>query len=164
MQKLIILLFITFLVGCSPAYFQPQQPGKEYLDLIKDWQDRILQEGWNESFVDEIMAKCVFLSKYKADPKGMDHWMTYREFIDTFQGDCEDIAAFMYGTLKRLNYPEPIRMRILRMPMGDHAVVMVRSANGRWKMFNSVPTPGQFIDLAFSRILVEWDDERIYYP
>ena len=163
MQRLTILLFIL-LFGCSPAYFQPEQPGQAYRHLIENWQQRILEEGWQEALVDDIMAKCILLSKYEAEPYGQDHWMTYREFIQTFQGDCEDIAAFMYGTLKRLQYPEAVRMRIVRMPLGDHAVVMVQLADGRWKLFNSVPLPGQAIDLALSRTLVEWDNEHIYYP
>jgi hypothetical protein len=49
------------------------------------------------------------------------------------------------------------------MPMGDHAVVMVKSSSGKWKMFNSVPMLGDVLDLALSRTLVEWDDENIYY-
>jgi hypothetical protein len=159
-----LVLLIGVAQGCSPAYFQPRQPGNDYRLEIEDWQERIRQEGWHEALVNDIMAKCIRLSKYETDPDATDYWMTYREFIQSFRGDCEDIATFMYGTLKRLNYPEAVRLRALRMPLGDHVVVMVKLPGGRWKMFNSVPMPGDVIDIAFSRTLVEWDEENIYYP
>lgn len=160
---ILIECVLLFSQGCSPAYFQPKQPGNDYRMEIENWQKRVREEGWNEALVDDVMAKCIRLSKYESDPKDVDYWMSYREFTKAFRGDCEDIATFMFGTLKRLEYPEEVRMRVLRMPLGDHAVVMVRLPGGRWKMFNSVPIPGDVVDLAFSRVLVEWDDQNIYY-
>ena len=151
----ILFVLIAFIcIGCSPAYFQPRQPGNDYRIQIENWQNRIRQEGWHDALVDEIMSTCIRLSKYESDPENLDHWMTYQEFVKTFRGDCEDIATFMYGTLKRLQYPKSIRIRVLRMPMGDHAVVMVKLSNDRWKMFNSVPIPGDVFDLALSRTIV----------
>jgi len=50
------------------------------------------------------------------------------------------------------------------MPAGDHAVLMVELATAEWKMYNSIPQPGDFIDIALSRTLVAWDDQHIYYP
>ncbi len=163
-MKYLFVLLVFVCVGCSPAYFQPKQPGNDYRLQIENWQNRIRQEGWHSELINDIMAKCILLSKYEADPKDRDDWMSYQDFVKTFRGDCEDIATFMYGTLKILDYPDAVRMRILRMPMGDHAVVMVKMPSGRWKLFNSVPVPGDVIDLALSRTLVEWDDDRIYYP
>ena len=162
-QRVSLVLVLIF-IGCSPAYFQPQMPGSDYRNQIENWQKRIQQEGWNDALVNDIMSKCILLSKYEPDPKNIDHWMSYREFTKTFRGDCEDIATFMYGTLKRLQYPRPVRMRILRMPLGDHAVVMVKLSSGKWKMYNSVPMPGDVLDLALSRTIVEWDESNIYYP
>lgn len=163
MLRLWFVLVLTC-AACSPAYFQPPQPGIDYRLQIETWQQKIRQKGWSEALVDEIMTTCVMLSKYEPDPKDQDVWMTYQEFTETFQGDCEDIATFMYGTLKRLDYPRDVRLRILRMPLGDHVVVMVQLPGGRWKMFNSVPIAGDIIDIAVSRTLVEWDDDKIYYP
>ena len=111
-----------------------------------------------------MTRSCIQLSKYEPDPIDDDHWETYQEFTRDFKGDCEDITSFMYGTLKRLNYPNNLRFRILRMPLGDHAVLMVELPDQRWKMFNSVPLPGASIDIALSRTVVEWDDKYIYYP
>jgi hypothetical protein len=160
----LILFSLMIVVGCSPAYFQPTQPGNDYRWLIENWQHRIQKEGWNEALVDDVTRSCIELSKYEPDPKDDDHWETYQEFTRDFKGDCEDITSFMYGTLKRLNYPNNLRFRILRMPLGDHAVLMVELPDQRWKMFNSVPQPGAAIDIALARTVVEWDDQYIYYP
>lgn len=86
---------------------------------------------------------------------GDNYWKTYQEFLKGFSGDCENIAIFMYGTLKKLGYPKGIRFRVIRMPLGDHTVLMVELPNSRWKMFNSTPMPGGFFDIAVSRALVE---------
>ena len=163
-MKKLIVFFIIFLVGCSPAYFQPKEPGVDYRWLIENWQQRIQKEGWNEALVDDITSSCIELSKFEPDPVDDDHWETYREFTTDFKGDCEDITAFMYGTLTRLDYPQNIRFRIIRMPLGDHAVLMVELPTGRLKMYNSVPQPGDAFDIALARVLVEWDDKYIYYP
>ena len=162
MKNLIVFFLLTF-IGCSPVYFQSENPGVDYRWEIELWQKRIQKEGWNESLLDSIMNKCLMIAKYEKDSDG-DYWKTYREFIKDFSGDCEDITVFMYGTLKILAYPKGIRLRIIRMPLGDHAVLMVELPNGRWKMFNSTPMPGDRFDIAVSRTLVEWDDKNIYYP
>jgi hypothetical protein len=41
---------------------------------------------------------------------------------------------------------------------------MVELPKGRWKMYNSIPMPGDFYDIALSRTLVEYDEKNIYYP
>lgn len=164
LKRYIIFIFLFVFTGCSPAYFQPKSPGQDYRWLIENWQQRVRKEGWSEPLVDNITRSCIQLSKFEPDPEDDDHWETYGEFLEDYTGDCEDIAAFMYGTLKRLGYPGDVRIRIIRMPAGDHAVLMVKLPSGRWKMFNSVPMPGDIFDIALSRMLVEWDDENIYYP
>ncbi len=70
----------------------------------------------------------------------------------------------MYATLKRLDCPYPLKLRIIRMPAGDHAVLMVELPRDEWKMYNSVPLPGAFLDIALARTVVEWDEQQIYYP
>jgi hypothetical protein len=162
-MKNLTAFFLLIYIGCSPVYFQPEDPGVDYRWEIENWQKRIQNESWNEAIVDNIMSTCLKIARYEQD-SGADYWKTYREFIKDFSGDCEDIATFMYGTLKRLDYPKDIRLRIIRMPLGDHAVLMVELPNGRWKMFNSIPIPGDMLDIAVSRTLVEWDDKNIYYP
>lgn len=110
--------------------------------------------------VNDIVDSCLRIAKYKKDSD--DYWMTYHEFLKNFRGDCEDISAFMFGTFKRLRYPKDVRLRIVRTPSGDHAVLMVELPNGKWKMFNSIPMPLDF-DIALSRTVVEWDENNIYY-
>ena len=156
--------FLVFAVGCSPVYYQSTQPGKDYRLRIEQWQKRIQQEGWGEALVNDIMDTCLIVSKYEPEPTQQDHWRTYNEFQkENFRGDCEDITTFMYGTLKTLNYPHALKLRIIRMPVGDHAVLMVELPTARWKMYNSIPMPGDFIDIALARTVVEWDDRQIYY-
>ncbi|MEA1947873.1 MAG: hypothetical protein U9N83_11310 [Thermodesulfobacteriota bacterium] len=162
-MKKFIVFFLLIFIGCSPVYFQPKNPGVDYRWAIENWQKRIQKESWNEALIDNIMSSCLMISKYEME-SGDDYWKTYQEFLKDFSGDCEDIAIFMYGTLRRLGYPKGIRLRVIRMPLGDHTVLMVELPNGRWKMFNSTPMPGDFFDIAVSRTLVEWDDRNIYYP
>jgi hypothetical protein len=152
------------LVGCSPVYFQPEDPGSDYRWYIEQWQQRVREEGWSEALVNDIVDSCLNIAKYEPEPAHHDHWKTYGEFQISYRGDCEDIATFMYGTLKRLEYPYAQKLRIIRMPAGDHAVLMVQLPNDQWKMYNSIPQPGDFLDLALARTIVEWDDQRIYYP
>lgn len=162
--KIITALFLICSVGCSSVYFQPKNPGKDYRWHIEQWQQRTQKEGWNESLVNDIVNSCLQISKYEPEPANQDHWKTYGEFQNNFRGDCEDIAAFMYGTLKRVGCPYPLKLRIIRMPAGDHAVLMVQLPTEEWKMYNSIPMPGDFIDIALARTVVEWDHHSIYYP
>lgn len=150
--------------GCSPVYFQPKDPGMDYRWYIEQWQQRVRQEGWSEALVNDIVKSCLTIAKYEPEPANHDHWKTYGEFQRNYRGDCEDIATFMYGTLKRLNCPYALKLRIIRMPAGDHAVLMVKLPTCRWKMYNSIPQLGDFVDIMLARTVVEWDDQNIYYP
>jgi hypothetical protein len=163
LKSIVAILFVCS-VGCSPVYFQPAEPGADYRWYIERWQERVRQEGWSEALVNDIVDSCLKVSKYEPEPANHDHWKTYGEFQNNFRGDCEDIATFMYGTLKRLECPYDLKMRIIRMPAGDHAVLMVELPDGGWKMYNSLPMPGDFLDIALARTVVEWDDRQIYYP
>jgi hypothetical protein len=157
-------IFLFCLVGCSPVYFQPSNPGTEYRWYIEQWQQRSRQEGWSEALVDDIVASCLTIAKYDPEPPNHDHWKTYGEFQKDYRGDCEDIAAFMFGSLKMLGCSYDLRLRIIRMPGGDHAVLIVKLPTSGWKMYNSIPQPGDFVDIALARTIVEWDDQMIYYP
>jgi len=157
-----LTIIILLLTSCCPVFFQPENPGVDYRWQIELWQKKIQKEGWNETLIDDVMSSCLRLAKYEQDCCD-DYWKTYQEFLEDFKGDCEDISAFMFGTLKRLNYPKGVRIRIIRMPLGDHAVLMVELPKGRWKLFNSIPMPGNMFDIAISRTIVEWDDRNIYY-
>lgn len=158
---LLTLLSICF-IGCSSIYTQPTNPGADYRWYIERWQQQIKSEGWTESLVTDVTKTCLMISKYKPDDKQIDHWMSYQEFQKAgFVGDCEDISTFMYGTLKRIGYPYGLKMRIIRMPSGDHAVLMAELPGGKWKMYNSLPIPGDFVDLALARTVVEWDEDHI---
>jgi hypothetical protein len=163
LQYLIAFLALWF-PGCSPVYFQPDDPGKAYRWYIERWQQQVRQEGWHEALVDDVVGACLMIAKYDPEPARHDHWKSYSEFQQKYRGDCEDIATFMYGTLKRLHCPYALKLRIIRMPAGDHAVLMVELSAGRWEMYNTIPLPGDFIDLALARTVVEWDDQNIYYP
>ncbi len=163
-RKWAAAIFLFCLAGCSPVYFQPKDPGMDYRLNIEQWQRRVRQEGWSKKLVGNVINSCLKISKYEPEPSHQDHWKTYAEFQMDFRGDCEDIATFMYGTLKRLEYPYALKLRIIRMPAGDHAVLMVQLPTGQWKMYNSIPMPGDFLDIALARTVVEWDDQQIYYP
>jgi hypothetical protein len=160
----IAAVFLLCSLGCSPIYYQPENPGTQYRQYIEKWQQRVQEEGWDNNMVNAVVESCLKMSKYEPEPAHQDHWKSYREFQSDFRGDCEDIATFMYGTLKRLNYPHGLKLRIIRMPAGDHAVLMVQLPNAEWKLYNSLPMPGAFLDIALARVVVEWDDHQIYYP
>ncbi len=158
--KRVMVLSLFILGGCS-AFIQPAQKQKEYIHLIKDWQERIQKQGWSEVIIRQIIKDCVYLSKYVSE-KG-DHWQTPDEFIlNGFRGDCEDFAAFEWGVIKRLGCPYPVRMAgVATAWPTDHAVLRVRLPAG-WKTFESVPIPGHQLDGLFYRRFVEWDEKEVY--
>lgn len=154
------IILILFICSCSPIYLQPRNPGEDYRLKIELWQERIKTEGWSESLVNDVVDGCLRVSKYEKEPDGMDHWMTYKEFIEKgLRSDCEDVSTFIFGTLRRLNCPYDLWMRIIRMPAGDHVVVVVGD-----NVYNSLPMPGDFVDLALSRTVVQWNETEIVYP
>lgn len=154
---------LVALFNCTPVYFQPRHSGEDYRWAVERWQQRSKAQAWTEAFVDEVVAECLRCARFEPED-GDDYWKTYREFLRDFTGDCEDIAVFMFGTLKRLGCPYEIRLRIVREPLGDHAVLAVRLSDGRWKVYNTVRAFGAALDVWLSRIVVEWDLENIYYP
>ena len=155
-----LLLFIL-IYGCSPVYFQPRNPGIDYRYAIENWQERIKIEGWTKGLVDDVVGTCIECSKYQHEDD--DYWKTPQEFTRDFKGDCEDIGGFIYGTFKILKYPNLMRLRAIRMPTGDHVVFRIEVPEKKWRTYNTVPMPLDFVDLALSRVIVEWDDKNIYY-
>lgn len=160
MKTIILFLFtIISFYGCAAT-------PNEYRWKIENWQTKMQNIpikhktiNWTDKQINNAIKGALALSKYESDPIDDDNWDGYQSF--DLKGDCEDIATFMYAVLKGLGYQNDIRMRIVRMPLGDHAVLMVKMPNNKWKMFNSVPSTN--FDLAFSRTIVEWDDKYIYY-
>lgn len=161
--KYLIVIACLLTCGCSSVYFQPVDPESDYRWQIERWQECIKQEGWSESMVKDVVDGCLWVAKYEPDGE-IDHWKTYKEFQYTeFIGDCEDISTFMFGTFKRLNYPNDFKMAVIRMPAGDHAVLKVEMPDGEWRIFNSLPMPGDFVDLVLARTVVEWDETHVFY-
>jgi hypothetical protein len=148
-------------IGCA-IFYQPKDPVKTYYDQIKDWQDRVKQEGWSEKLIDDVIYKCHWLAFYQGD-EIEDHWDTPSEFEDKgLKGDCEDIAVFLLATFKRLKYPFGVRILAVRTLVGDHALLKVKMPDGKWKTYETVPMPLGFIDGIFYFPLFEWDFNRIY--
>jgi len=160
---LMLISFLWMFTGCS-AYFQPANPSSVYQNKIQEWQQRQESEGWTSALVGEIIAGCLQVAKYEAEPYPRDHWKTYSEFVKSdFRGDCEDITFFAGMTLRRLGYPHGIKRVIYRNPLikvgdyyADHTVLAVEMPDGRWKVFNSVGTFGEF-DRLISFRLTEFD-------
>lgn len=158
LKYLFVIFIVLFIANCSSSIFtQPENPNSSYNWYIKNWQER---EKWDENKVDDIVDKCIKVLKYKKDE--YDHWQTYDETKKIFKGDCEDFAAFIIGTLEYLNCPFKSRIEIIKMPSGDHAIVKVK-INNKIKIYNTLPMPGDFIDIKLSKFIVGYDKINIYY-
>ena len=134
-----------------------------YESLIETWQGKIKKEGWSVRLVHKIYWDSIFLASYKGEGN-KDYWMTYNEFIKAdFKGDCEDIAAYIFGTFKRLEYPYQTRIRVVMGSLGDHALISIEMPGGKWKVFESVLlniVGGEFI---WYRPVCEFDLNEIYF-
>lgn len=156
---------ILALLLCGCVLFQPIDPGETYRQAIEHWQRRVAAEGWTDAAVDSVVIGCIWVAGYEfePDPK-VDHWKSYNELIrDGYRGDCEDIATFIYGTLRRLGYPaERTYIRAIRTLLGtDHAVVRVLLPSGRWQVYDT--TPGfAVIEKALGRRIVDWNEETFF--
>jgi hypothetical protein len=164
MTRLLLFLFLLILSGCATYQnTSPQSIQDRYLKQILEWQQRIEKEGWNESAVDGVIQGSIDLSSYAPDK--VDHWDTPAEFIrNGFRGDCEDFAAFMMFNLKRLKYPEKVRILAVRTLMGDHAVLKVAMpGGGRWKIYETLPRPFDSLDQMFYRPIFEFDERLVVF-
>jgi len=164
MKNLILIIALLIgAIGCAGFYRPaPEQTHGLYRDQIRDWQKRVHEQGWSRSTVDEVIKSSLSLVKF--EPEEEDHWDTPKEFIAKgFRGDCEDIAVFMMATLKRLDYPNGVRILGVKSLTGDHAVLKVEMPDGEWKMYETVPIPLVEIDQLFYRPIVEFDEKSIVY-
>jgi hypothetical protein len=158
-------LCLLLAAGCATVNPPPEQSTRVedfYGRKIKDWQERIRREGWTEASVRGLVAECRSLVNYQMELR--DHWATPREFIaNGFQGDCEDIATFLMGTLKRLEYPHRVRILVVRSLFNAHALLKVELPDGRWAFFETMPQ-GR-LDVTATRLqpLVEFDETHVAY-
>lgn len=141
MRRTLFLLTLAALLsaGCaiSPAV-NPLERDHPYGRKIRDWQERIQREGWSGHAVRSLLADFRDLARYRMELA--DHWATPREFIASgMEGDCEDIAAFLLGTLRRLGYPLRARILVVKGWFGHHALLRVELPDGRWSLFETIP-------------------------
>jgi hypothetical protein len=157
----ILSLFLA--VGCTAARPEPARIHEDaYERKIRDWQERIRQEGWTDHVVRSVLAECRGMVHYELELK--DHWSTPSEFMAAgLTGDCEDIAAFLMASLKRLNYPHQIRILVVRSLFSYHALLKVELPNSRWAVFETVP--GGDLEIRPTRFdaVVEFDENVIAY-
>lgn len=156
-------LLLAICTGCAGMYQpNPAQIDTRYFDQIKEWQQRIANEGWTAELVDDVVKACIRLASYKAEEG--DYWATPKEFRQHgFTGDCEDIAIFAMGTLKRLGYPYGVRILAVNTLAGDHAVLKVQVNAQEWKIHETMPRPLVEFDQLFYRPIVEFDENEIIY-
>lgn len=139
----------------------PVKVRESYENQIKDWQQRVQEEGWTENLINDVYHGSIKLTRYKTE-KG-DYWDTPNEFISNgFEGDCEDMAAFIWGSFKMLNYPHEIRIRGVMTSTGDHALTVIEMPDGKWKTLESVPLNTIGGEWIFYRTFAEWDARGIY--
>ena len=112
--------------------------------------------------VDEILNQSRSLTHYEMDFG--DDWQTPGSFIRSgFRGDCEDIAIFMMGTLKRLNYPYKVRVLVIEDLFADHAQLKVQMPDGCWRWYESTRR-GSYSSCPHGwRPVVEFDENAIVY-
>ncbi len=159
MKKGVFLFSCMLLFGCSLAR-DPDVVRRQYLEQIKDWQERVRREGWTRQLVDDVAKGTALLSSYRHEEE--DHWATPNEFLEAgLRGDCEDIAAGIYGSFKRLAYPYGIRILGVEAAGGDHALVKVQLPSGEWQIYESVYPWNSLIDWIFYRPFVEFDAQHI---
>jgi len=156
-------LILMLLAGCMAGKSEPARIHKDaYGRKIKDWQERLRHEGWTETAVRSIMAEFRGMVRYEMELK--DHWATPGEFIaNGLKGDCEDIAGFLMGSLKRLGYPHRTRILIVRDLFNHHALLKVELPSGRWAVFETAPEGPLEIHAGRFDPLIEFDEMVISY-
>lgn len=154
-------MFILYACDWSPP--TAQQPNRSpYYDKIRQWQEQIRKEGWSAATVDDIINETRRLTKYETEFE--DNWLTPAAFIRAgFQGDCEDIAIFMMGTLKRVGYPHKVRILVIRDILYDHAQLKVQLPDGKWKWYESTRKRSYTQRPKKWQPIVEFDEHTIIY-
>jgi hypothetical protein len=157
---LAVLLFVLTYGCASTGPDKPAPPNPVYREMIKEWQLRIQREGWSEDLIHSILFQFRTIATYRTE--AVDHWDTPKEFMRRgFSGDCEDIAIFMMGNLKYLGYPYKIRIVIVRAILGDHAMLRIEMADGRWILYDVVPPSVPVRRPLLFRPIVEFDDKQV---
>jgi hypothetical protein len=129
---------------------------------IREWQQRIQKEGWGEGQVSRILSDCIRLVEYRVEID--DHWDTPQEFIRRgFRGDCEDIAIFLMGTLRRLRYPHGIRIVAVTGLFEAHALLKVEMPDGTWRFYDTAASGSPFAFHTYYRPVVEFDEKTVFY-
>jgi len=166
---IIIILFLLFFATCCMAFRQPRHlKGPDiqhkYYDQIREWQERVKSEGWTDGLIKEIVDTCIDYVIYTPEPYKEDHWQTPSEMIQNgFKGDCEDIAVLIWGTFWRLGYQD-VRILLVHtlIPGKGHALIRVKMTDGSWKIFQTVPMPGDWLDALFYRPQIEFNKDEIW--
>lgn len=131
------------------------------LPLIKNFRQRVAQEGWTDQAVVEILTATQKLTRpvMKTD----NHWDTPQEFVArNFEGNCADIAIFMLATLKSLGYPYQARILAAKTMFVDHALLKVEMPDGSWQVFETTRATNPAMRLAYAPI-VEFDERQIIF-
>jgi hypothetical protein len=160
MKRLLLIFLLLLLTGCSLVR-NPVDVKAQYLDQIKEWQQRQKKEGWTISLVDEIVRETRWRASYVPDALGTDYWDTFRESYNKgFRGDCEDIAVAIIGTLKHLGYPHKAMVRIVTtITPADHAIAVIEMPDGEMREYNSVVSTA--LDVLFYRRVLDFDELEI---
>jgi len=155
------VFFILFAWGCATTETaERERIHPLYREKIEEWQLRIQREGWSESQVHTLLKQFRGLATYRMEIQ--DHWDTPKEFIQKgFSGDCEDIAVFMMGTLKRLGYPQRVRILIVHDLFEDHALLRVEMPEGGWKVYDVVPRKVPSREASLLKPVVEFDEANM---
>ena len=133
-----------------------------YYRKIRQWQHQIQAEGWSAALVDKVVKQARCLTHYEMDFE--DDWLTPKAFIQAgFRGDCEDIAIFLMGTLKRLSYPYKVRVLVIEDFFADHAQLKVEMPDRRWKFYESTRNGAYSARPAAWKPIVEFDENTIIY-
>ena len=159
-MKTFAIILMLFISGCSLVR-NPQDVKQQYLEQIKEWQQRQQKEGWTISLVDEIVREVRWRASYVPDALGEDYWDTFREAYNKgFRGDCEDITVAIIGTLKHLGYPHNAMIRIVTTAMpADHAIAVIEMPNGEMREYDSVMSTA--LDVLFYRKVTDFDELTI---
>jgi hypothetical protein len=158
-KKVVLFILCILLSGCSFVR-DPDVVRRQYLDQIRDWQERVKHEGWTTELIDEVARQTALMSSYRGEE--IDRWDTPNEFVDAgLCGDCEDIAAGIYGSYKRLGYPYDVRLVGVMAGFGDHALVKVQLPSGKWKTYETIYPWNSIVDWIFYRPFVEFNAYQI---
>lgn len=156
---------VIVLALCSCTWSDPEKidmKRQPYYQKIRHWQKQIKTDGWSAAMVDKIVAQSRRMTRYEMEFE--DEWLTPKAFMRSgLQGDCEDIAFFIMGTLKELGYPHPVRILVISDLFSDHALLKVELPNGKWKMYDSTTGRTYYRLRKKWTPVVEFDEFTIIY-